>query len=578
MTFYDISMKMLAANFKRYKLYFLCNVFSITLFYSFAAIFTNKSFMDKNIVDPFISSNIYAPSVFVAIFLALFIPYSYNAFSKNRKHEYGILMTLGMSEKEVLGNMLLENCIIAGISLISGLVLGTAVSFVFYFIINHVIGISGFKWYFNMDSYKVTIILYGVVILFTLLTGILGFVKMQITDLIKEKFRGENIKHYSIKINSKYVRKHIIELSFIKQHNKSRNIIAIAAALLIGFCIFFAGLCAIMYPSHVDNVMAYSPYDMVYSQIFGMNQVQNNEIENLLNKNGVSVKNVKQVNYLRSNSSNILPISEVNKEFNCHYKISEGKFMTVFQYYLKDGYKHEMNSFKTVNFNCGDKKIVLQSAGNNVRILFNRNPAFADQTLVLNDEDYSKIASGCHDVWAGIMKLYSFDNWKSSKNGVDTVNMYLLNKNRVGKLEQQQYYNASSKIETYITAKQSSEFLIFMMIFVEILFCTASDIMIHFKIKAESEEEQRGLSGLYKIGVTEEEMLGMIKHKNIYYFMPQVIIGLFIGVFYSYAANKFYGYGLKAAGYSLLFGILLAMIQLFVVKNYSGRELTSFNI
>lgn len=66
MTFYDISMKMLTANLRRYRLYFLCNVFSVALFYSFAAIFTNKSFMNVRIVDSLISSNIYAPSIFVS--------------------------------------------------------------------------------------------------------------------------------------------------------------------------------------------------------------------------------------------------------------------------------------------------------------------------------------------------------------------------------------------------------------------------------------------------------------------------------------------------------------------------------
>jgi len=57
------------------------------------------------------------------------------------------------------------------------------------------------------------------------------------------------------------------------------------------------------------------------------------------------------------------------------------------------------------------------------------------------------------------------------------------------------------------------------MLFIVVLFFGASDVMIHFKIKAESEEEQRMLTGLYRIGVTAEEMLGMIRYKNVYYFL-----------------------------------------------------------
>lgn len=633
MTFYDISMKMLTANFRRYRLYFLCNVFSVALFYSFAAILTNKSFMNIRIVDSAISGNIYAPSVFVGIFLVLFVPYSNNAFLRKRKYEYGVLMTLGMSEREVLKNMILESLVIAGLSLISGLVLGTVISFAFYFIIQHVIGISALRWHFNADSYKVTAVLYCLTVLLTLVTGIAGFIKTQLIDLMKESFRAEGkrksqpgifmagvvfvivsvlvmvigyeygntdmwfvslglmfaglcmiitqveiVERFIAKIFPDYMKKHIMELSFVRQHHKSRSRIGIIAAWLIGFSVFFAGLSAVLYPGLIHNAMTYSPYDLAYSRIFGMNNVEDNEIEGLLNETGVSVKAVKQVDYLRGRAFNLLPVSEVNKEFNCDYKISEGKFMTVFQFDMNDGYGHELDAPETVGIDCGDEKMELQSAGYDVRTLFNGNPTFADKTLILNDADYHKIASQSREFWAGIMKLYYFDDWRDSGKGIAAVQKYLMEKNHVDETEQHVYYRASSRIEAYTTAKQSAEFLMFLMFFVVVLFCGASDVMVHFKIKAEWEEEKRMLSGLYRIGVTSEEMLGMLRHKNMYYYMPQVMTGLLIGVIYNYTANEFYGYGWMAAGYSLLVGMVFMALQFIVVIKYSRRELISFDI
>jgi len=58
--------------------------------------------------------------------------------------------------------------------------------------------------------------------------------------------------------------------------------------------------------------------------------------------------------------------------------------------------------------------------------------------------------------------------------------------------------------------------------------------------------------------------------------MPQVVSGLFIGVFYSYVVNEFYGFGWNAAGYSLLIGLVLVALQSIVVWRYSKRELLSF--
>jgi len=632
MTFHDISMKMLKVNFRRYRLYFLCNVFSVALFYSFAAIFTNKDFMNVRIVDSMISGNIVAPSLFVGIFLVLFIPYSNSAFQRSRKYEYGVLMTLGMSEREVLTNMLLENCVVAGISLISGFILGTAISFAFYFIIQKFIGVSGLSWYFNVDSYKWTAFLYGITILFTLVISILGFMKRQITDLIKDKFRSEKkgkslqglfivglifvavsilimildyrqntadmwlvslslmflglymiitqvewVGTFFSELFPSYLKHHILELSFARQHHKSGRRIGIVAAWLIGFSIFFMGFCLVMIPDLLHNAATYSPYDMVYSRVFGMNKVEDKQIERLLNQNGVKVKAIHQVEYLRSRAFNILPLSQVNKEFKCNYQISKGKFLTVFQNDMSDGYRYDMTSPKTISFNCGKDIMELTSAGSNIRILFNRNPTFADRTLVLNDEDYNKIASKGNEFWAGVIKLYSFNNWKESGKGIAAVQKYLLEKNHVKPMEQN-YYKATSKIETYTTAKQSGEFLLFLMFFIFFLFCAAANIMIHFKIKAESEEEQRMLSGLYRIGVTEEEMQQMLWYKNIYYYIPQVIIGLFLGVFYNYTVTEIYGHGLQAALYGLIAGMILVALQFVVARIYSRREMLSFDI
>ena len=51
MTYFDISKKMLRANFSRFRLYFLCSFFALTLFFSFAVLFTNQAFMGGTAVD-----------------------------------------------------------------------------------------------------------------------------------------------------------------------------------------------------------------------------------------------------------------------------------------------------------------------------------------------------------------------------------------------------------------------------------------------------------------------------------------------------------------------------------------------
>ncbi|HEX3026047.1 MAG TPA: ABC transporter permease, partial [Clostridia bacterium] len=396
MTFHEISKKMLLANFRRYTLFFYCNVFSVALFYCFSALFTNSTFMNPKIVDSMISSNIIAPSVFVGIFLLLSVPYSYQAFLKNRKREYGIFMALGMSHAEVLKNMLFESGVVAGLALGAGLILGTTVSVLFSCILCHVLGISALRWYLNADSYRVTTLFFGLTVLLLWAVTILGFFQTQLIDWMKGKFRAEktgraspvllaagailivvsiltvedsgkgdvgsillaslagvfvglwlifaNVRSMEPFLAARFPsfgKHHLVEISFVRQHLRSQRRIGAAAVGLIGFSVFFAGLCAAAYPSFMKNVKTYSPYDLVYCQTEGKNQADDASIKSLLSRNGVAVRSEKQVPYLRDTAFNLIAVSEANREFSCSYQVPAGKFITVFPYDLNDGYRRE---------------------------------------------------------------------------------------------------------------------------------------------------------------------------------------------------------------------------------------------
>lgn len=630
MTFHEISKKMLLANFRRYALFFYCNVFSVALFYCFAAIFTNSTFMNSKIVDSMISSNIIAPSVFVGIFLLLFVPYSYQAFLKNRKREYGIFMALGMSHAEVLQNMLFESGVVAGLALGIGLFLGTAVSALFSCILCQMLGISALQWSLNLDSYRVTALFFGLTVLLIWAVNIFGFFRAQLIDWMKGKFRAEKAGRPSpillaagiiliavsvlpmggsgksnvgsillaslagtfaglwlIFANAGSVwvlltrripsfgKSHLVEISFIRQHLRSQRRIGMAAVGLIGFSVFFAGLCAAAYPSFTKNAETYSHYDLLYCQTEGKNQVNDASIESLLNRNGVTVRSEKQIPYLRDAAFSLLAVSEVNREFSCDYRVPRGEFLTVFPYDLNDGYEHEMLPPKSLSFPNGKETIRLKSAGSSVRILFNPNPALAERILILSDSDFHRLASQSDRFFSGTMKLYSFADWRSSGNGVAAVQNYLWQQNKVEKIEQIDYA-ASSRIETYQTAQRSFDFFLFLMSFVILLFCVSADVMIVFRIQSEAEKEGRMLFGLHRIGITSQETAKIIFYKNIAYFVPQVVLGILLGAVYCGMLNSIGEFRWAGVFVSLLFGLFLLALQLVILVKYSGKEQVRF--
>jgi len=140
MNFQQISFRMFKNNIRQYYLYILCGSFSTMIFFLFPTIMTNNDFNDSSKIDSMISSNLYAPSLVLAIFSFVFIVYAHNSFIKFRKKYYALFMVIGMTNSNVKKIMVFENVLIAIASILSGLLLGTIFSKGFYFIVGKIIG------------------------------------------------------------------------------------------------------------------------------------------------------------------------------------------------------------------------------------------------------------------------------------------------------------------------------------------------------------------------------------------------------------------------------------------------------
>lgn len=603
---------MLRSNYKRYLLYFYCNVFTIAVFNTFSTIYTNKDFMNPSLVNSMISSNIDAPMIFTAIFMFIFIPYSYSAFFRKRKSEYGILMTLGMTEREVLTNMLSENLTISFLSLITGMVGGTLLSLLFFGIIRNVIGISAVAWRLSFEPYAITAGLYLAIVVFTLALQMLGFVKMQITDMLKAKSHGERevkasavslifgclmsiisvvlmLKRYSadpwvllisfglmmagVWLLIGYIKKVLTGRqgnvdagkSFVIRHFRSYRMVTFIAVCLFGIGIFLLGLSIVSYPNLLNNAQSYSPYDLVYVQVGNMNEMTPASASELLSKYGVEVISSAEVPFMRNGAFNLFSASAVNRQTGSDYIVNPGEYLALYQYDLNDGYEHEMDTSGTISFDLSTGIRQLEYSGQDVRILFNHN-SFADKTLLLNDADYKEIEEQGSGYISGVIKCFTFINWRDSAQGLSALQETLSAQNHCVDASQEKYFKISSKLEEYQTAQQSASFLIFVVFFVVLLFFISANIIIYFKIQGEAEDEKYLYRGLYRIGITGEEMHDIIKRKNRLYCLIPMCFGAATGVFFCFATCHLNGYGLSAITFTVSVSALLFLLQGLILK------------
>ncbi|MDE5864004.1 MAG: ABC transporter permease [Lachnospiraceae bacterium] len=526
MNFSEFSKKMLLQILKHIRIFIGGNTLAASLFLAFASIYTNHSFMDETIVDPMISSSILFAGVLVALFFAVMILISGRVFWNERKKEYAVMSVLGMSQREAVKNMIRENILVlAGIIPIVFL-FGTILSYCFYAVIRYVIGIDGIIWMDNGDGYILTFILYGILSFISIVWNAIIYVKENLALKLKENRLEED------GLFVRFVKRHLPEVwnrflpqnAFVRLHQRMWNARYGIGSILTCGMLLLIGMCVSLYPSFQDSADIYSPYDMLYTEIYGKNQMSQKEIAEILDENGVDVIEYKQFEYVRNTAFNFIAVSELNTVFQCGYKIHEGECMNLFQIDKTDGYEHDLTPVQTVTLT---DDIRLISIGSDIRILWNQNPTFADRTLVVSDKDYSRIKY-TDDCSAGKVNLYQFYDWKSSEIAVRKVDEYLQQVNGVD-WEEQYYYRTSSRINQYLQAKQSGQFFIFVMSFVVILLLIAVISVSYFGILAEQGEHKRMVEYLYRIGAVGEQVRRYLVFRNRLRYVFPVVVGEMMG-------------------------------------------------
>lgn len=157
MTFEQLVWKMVKVNKRKYIFYFLCNSFTVMVFFMFSTVFFNDKIIDNPQFQQGMNEILIIPAVALFIFTVFFISYAHSIFIKRRKKEFGLFMTLGMSNSDLIKLILLENVGIALSSIATGLLSGIVFSRLFFLILMSNVGITDIPFYLNGMMFLYTI-------------------------------------------------------------------------------------------------------------------------------------------------------------------------------------------------------------------------------------------------------------------------------------------------------------------------------------------------------------------------------------------------------------------------------------
>lgn len=636
MTIGEIFLKISLSNMKKYKLFVLCNLASIAVLYSFIAISTNKQFMNPLIVNPQISGNIYAPTFFILIFMAMFIPYSQNVLIKAGQKDHGILLSLGMEKGDGIKIIVIENLVLYIVSLILGLILGTTLSLFFWRFVRKLIGISNIDITFSISAYRITALYVSIIFAVSLIINACCIIKSTIYDKIKYTEKAESGKHYSIvfciagiiitivdfiaiiishskndniwlirificivgsllifyngealieyfknKCHKRYLKDIFLFSDMKYYYNKNKKIFFVNTWLVFGILFVFV-LSILNYPALIKDSSTYHPFHMAYCEIKGNFQaLKDSEIDSIAENNSNSIITSDAVSFARNNFFTIFCVDDINRIFKTDYNVQANSFIYVHPYDINDNYEHEdiKNKINNVDIKYEEetKKFVIEDTV--INPLFGQVNCVSSNILLANKEDYERISLKSTEFRIqGVLHLYNFANWRSSKPIVDEVTNRLFGKNtNIEKTDR--FYQISSRIEAYNTAIQSTNFLIFIFIYVWIVLYFSYIIMIHFKLQMEYEGEKRKYFSLFRIGISEIEIKKIMSKKIlVVYFIP-LIYGIIISVMFCTCFFTSYGYGcigiLAAIIVSIIFSLIHAVVYKLYFMIYYGKIINS---
>ena len=197
---FKLSIKNIARSMKDYTIYFFTLILGVAIFYIFNAIesqtvMMNVSSSTYEIID-LMNSMLSGVSVFVAFILGFLIIYANRFLMKRRNKEFGIYLTLGMSKRKISLILFFETLIVGCISLVVGLVLGTALSQVMSLLVANMFeaNMTEFEFVFSSSACIKTLIYFSVMYILVMIFNTYNVGRCKLIDLLNANKKSEKVK------------------------------------------------------------------------------------------------------------------------------------------------------------------------------------------------------------------------------------------------------------------------------------------------------------------------------------------------------------------------------------------------
>ena len=200
MMLYNISVKNIRKSYKDYTIYFMTLIFGVAIFYLFNSIESQQAMLKLSestreiiilLVD--LMSGV---SVGVSVILGFLIVYANGFLIRQRKKEFGIYMTLGMSKRSISKILFGETLIIGSVSLVIGLIIGIFASQFMSILLGKLFDadMEQFEFVYSKAATIKTILYFGIMFLLVILFNVIAIGRFKLVDLLNANRKNQTVR------------------------------------------------------------------------------------------------------------------------------------------------------------------------------------------------------------------------------------------------------------------------------------------------------------------------------------------------------------------------------------------------
>lgn len=593
--------------------YFLSSVFSILIFFLFSIIAFHPMVATIQIGST-LSLVMMLTSFIVYIFSFVFIIYSMFSFLKKKTKNLGIFMITGASMQQVRKMLFRENMFIAGIAILTAIVLGLVIGPLFLMITKKVLQASSFGMYIPVQAIVLTTILFAILfcivskfitrfinkeeavlllktdvtqeklitpapwkLLLSVITsgflalslilelnwiespGMVYYLLLFVSSLLAIYFIITQGMLLSIRVLQKhpsyYKKTNMLYVSNLKAKGRSHaHLIYLLTILLLG--VF---LCTnVLYSSYYNidkRVESLEPYSFQYISLPGNKPESEQEdvsfIEHTLAKQGKYEAYYSAFKTDKNQNIGFMSVSNYNA-----FSIHKTLFLKDDEYYVVAGYQNILPSTELIHdYPFGE----LKYAGiekRNILMSGVQRVYYIVPDTVYETIDYP------------IFKVFSYEteHWTEKLELAETI---------FSKITPIQYERQiHSKINLYNTEKFTVSLLFFIGFMMSLIFLSAAMSILYFYLQMALEGEKEKYAGIRKLGFSIKELASVVtKELATLIFIPFVLASILLcGIMFG-LRNQFLStlYGVTAIGMGIF--LLLFVISFFIIRRSYLKKL-----